>query len=250
MDRVGRILKRGAAVIHAELAIGGRIPHVAVVAEDGVFDAHQVEDALDFAQVADRVAVEAANEVDLAVRLALKFWRSAGLAAPEVLENSLHDVVVAGDVAAYEGWRMGEGNVKLARDRALFLRRLDEGVEVVADDFRHAGGRNRDHLGLVHVVAVGKPVDHVVEAAEHCRILGHRGGDARGRLLEVAREVAAVIGDAALTAMDEGQRALETHRREHGAERLAGFSRVYDQRFAGEVLLLIFRRLRPFANAL
>ena len=161
MDGVGRVLKRGAAIVHAEFAIGRRIPHVAVVAEDGVFDAHQVEDALDFAQVSDRVAVEAADEVDLAVRLTLKFWRSAGLAAPEVLENSLHHVVVAGDVAADEAGRMGEGNVELLRDRALFLRGLDEGVEVVADDFRHAGGRDRDHLRLVHGVGV-------VEARRSC----------------------------------------------------------------------------------
>ena len=66
----------------------------------------------------------------------------------------------------------------------------------------------------------------------------------------MAREVAAVIGDAALRAMDEGQRALETDRREHRAERLAGLGRVDDQRLAGEVLFLIFPRLGPFANAL
>ena len=120
MDRVGRVLKRGAAVVHAELAVGRRVPHVAVVAEDRVLDAHQVEDALDLAHVADGVAVEAADEVDLAVRLALELRHSAGLAVPEVLDDALHHVVVAGDMAADEGRRMREGNVEVRRDASPF----------------------------------------------------------------------------------------------------------------------------------
>ena len=114
------ILKGGAAVIHAELAVGRRIPYVAVVADDGVLDAHQVEDALDFAQVSDRVAVEAAEEVDLVVRLPFGLRLRASLAAPEVLEHALHDVVVAGDVAADEGWRVSEGNVEVRRAPSPF----------------------------------------------------------------------------------------------------------------------------------
>jgi len=62
-----RVFKRGAAVIHAELAIGRCIPDVAVVAEDRVFDAHRVEDTLDLAKIADRIAVKPAKEVDLLV---------------------------------------------------------------------------------------------------------------------------------------------------------------------------------------
>ena len=111
MDRVGRIFKRGAAVIHAELAIGRRIEHVAVVGENGVLDAHRLEDALDLADVADGVAVEAADEVDLLVRLALQLGRGSGLAVPEMLDDALQRVVVAGDVAADEGGRMRERNV-------------------------------------------------------------------------------------------------------------------------------------------
>ena len=72
VDRIGRFFKRGAAVIHAELAVGRRVQHVAVVGENGVLDAHQVEDALDLADVADRVAVKAADEIDLLVGLALE----------------------------------------------------------------------------------------------------------------------------------------------------------------------------------
>ena len=43
MQRVGRIFQRGAAIVHAELAVGRRVPYVAVVGENGMFHAHQVE---------------------------------------------------------------------------------------------------------------------------------------------------------------------------------------------------------------
>jgi len=36
-DGVGGLLERGAAVIHAELAVGRRVPDIAVVAEDRIF---------------------------------------------------------------------------------------------------------------------------------------------------------------------------------------------------------------------
>ena len=175
-------------------------------------------------------------------------WRSAFGAVPALppqkcSSHALHGVVVAGDVATDEGRRVRERHVEVRRDRALFFRGLDEGVEVVADHFRHAGGRDRDHLGLVHVVGVGKPVDHVVEAAEHRRVFCHRRGNRGGRLLEVTREMAAIVGNAALAAVNEGKRALETQRSEHRTERLASLGRVDDKRFASEVLLLIFRRL-------
>ncbi len=97
------------------------VPHFGIVAEDGVFDAHQLEDALDLAQVADGVAVEAAEEVDLLVRHALQRRHGAGLAVPEVLQHALHGVVVAGDVAADEGRGVGEGHVELGGNRAFSL---------------------------------------------------------------------------------------------------------------------------------
>src|SRR6266581_4256505 len=62
--------------------------------------------------------------------------------------------------------------------------------------------------------------------------------------------MAAVIGDTALRAMHEGKRSLEAHRGEYRAERLARLGGIDRQGFAGEVLLAIFRRLGPFANAL
>ena len=248
MDRIGGFFERGAAVIHAELAIGRRIPDVAVVAEDRIFDAHRVEDAFHFAQIADGVAVEAADKVDLLVRHAVELRRRAGLAIPEMLDHALHDIVVAGDVAADEGGRVGEGNVEFLGNRALFLGGLDEGVEIVADDFRHAGRGNRDHLRLIHIVGVGEAVDHIVEAAEHRRVFGHRGGDAGGRLLEVTREVRAIIGDAALAAMDEGNRALKSDRRENRAERLTSLRRIDGQGLASEILFAIFLGLGPFAH--
>ena len=102
------VVELGAAVVHAELAVGGRVELVGGVGEDGVVDAHRVEQALQLAVVADAEAVEAGDDVDPAVRLALG-------ALPEVLEHALDHDVVAVDVAADEGRRMGEGNVEVLR---------------------------------------------------------------------------------------------------------------------------------------
>jgi hypothetical protein len=105
-----------------------------------------------------------------------------------------------------------------------------------------------DHLRLVQAVGVGQAVDHVVQAAEHRGVFRHRGADARGRLLEVTAEVAAVVGHAALRAVHETQRLVEAVGHEHRAQRLAGLGRVDGQRLAGEVLLLVFLALGPVAD--
>ncbi len=249
VNGVGRLLKRGAAVIHAVFAVRRGVPHVALVAEDGVFDAHRLEDALDFPNVSDDIAVEAAEEIDRIIRHALELLDRSRLAVPEVRDHALHGVVVAGDVAADEGRGMGEGHVEVVGNRALFLRGLDEGVQIVADHFRHAGGGDRDHGRLVHVISVGQAVDHVVEAAEHRGVFGHRRRDARGRLLEVTREVRTIIRDATLRAMHEGNGLFKAHGDEDRAERLASLGRIDRQSFAGEVQFLVFFSLGPFANA-
>src|SRR5437667_123698 len=62
--------------------------------------------------------------------------------------------------------------------------------------------------------------------------------------------MAAVIGDTALGAVNEGHGPFEAHRGEHRAERLAGLSGIDRQRLASEILLAVFRGLGPFANAL
>ncbi len=77
-------------------------------------------------------------------------------------------------MAADEGRRMREGNVVILRDRAFFTRGLDEGVEVVPDHFGHAGRRDGNHRGLIEVVGIGEPVDHIGQAAENRRVFRHR----------------------------------------------------------------------------
>src|SRR6266702_8434663 len=62
--------------------------------------------------------------------------------------------------------------------------------------------------------------------------------------------MAAIIGNAALRAVDEGNGSFETHGREHRAKRLAGLGGVHGERFARKILLAVFGGLRPFANAL
>jgi hypothetical protein len=142
-----------------------------------VLDAHQVEDALDLAHVADGVAVEAADEVDLLVGLALELRHGAGLAVPEVLDDPFHHVVVAGDVAADEGRRVREGHVEFMRHRTLFLGVLMKAFRSspITSAMQVVDTRSSS---ACTVVGVGEAVDHVVEAAEHRGILGHRRGDA------------------------------------------------------------------------
>jgi hypothetical protein len=65
------------------------------------------------------------------------------------------------------------------------------------------------------------------------------------RLLEVAVEVGAEVGHAALRAVHVDQRLLEAEAAEDGAERLAGLGRVDGQRLALEVEILVFLARRP-----
>ena len=66
----------------------------------------------------------------------------------------------------------------------------------------------------------------------------------------MTREMAAVIGDAALRTMHKRKRLLKADRSEDRAERLARFRRIDGQGFARKILLAIVVRLGPFANAL
>ena len=219
VERLGGLLERGAAGIHAKLAVGRRVVLIGGILDQRVGHPHEIEQALELAVIADAKAVKSRDDVDAAVRLAL-------FAFPEMFENALDHIVVAVDMAADEGRRMGERNVELHRHRALGLGGLDEGVQVVTDHLGHAGGRDRDHLRRVKRIGVGEAVDHIVEAAEHRGVLGHRRGHRRRRLLEMTRKMRAVICDAALRAVHERQRLLEARGREYRAQRLARLGRV------------------------
>jgi hypothetical protein len=117
---------------------------------------------------------------------------------------------------------------------------VDEGVQVVTDDFGHAGGGDGDHVRLVDGLGVFQAVDHVLLAAEHGCVFRHRVGHAGARFLEVAVEVGAEVGHAALRAMHVGQGLVEAGGAQHGAQRLAGLGRIDGQGFALEVEILIF----------
>ncbi len=140
---------------------------------------------------------------------------------------------------------MGVRNRVVLGNVAGLLGVIDEGIQVVTDDFRHAGGGNRDHVRLVDGLGVFQAVVHVLLPTEHRGIFGHRVGDAGARFLEVAVEVAAEVGDAALRTMDVGQGFVESGSAEDGAEWLAGLGRIDGQGFALEVEVLIFLGGRP-----
>ncbi len=127
----------------------------------------------------------------------------------EVAHDALKHVVPAGGVAADEARRVSEGHRVVLGDVAVLPGVVDEGIKVVADDFGHAGRADGDHVGLVDRLGVLQAREHVLLAAEHRRVLGHRVGDAGDRLLEVAVEIGAEIGHAALRTMDIGQGFLE-----------------------------------------
>ncbi len=247
MQRAAHFFLACAAVVHAKLAVGRRIPGVGRIAKYRVIDAHLVEHLANHRHVADDEAVEAADEIDLAVHL----LAPAGcllLDREEVRHDALERVVVSGDVRTDEGRRMSERHVEFVRYRALLFGGLDEGVEIVADHFRHAGGRHRDHFRLVQIVGVGQAVDHVVEAAEHRCILGHRRRDARGRFFEMARKMRPIVGHATLRAMHERQGTLEAIGGKYRPERLTGLGRIDSQRLALEVQGLVLGRLGPLVD--
>ncbi len=59
VERGFDVVELGTAVEHAELAVRGRVELVGGVGQERVVDAHQVEQTLQFAVVADAEAVEA-----------------------------------------------------------------------------------------------------------------------------------------------------------------------------------------------
>ncbi|MCY1414954.1 hypothetical protein D9M71_304200 [compost metagenome] len=154
--------------------------------------------------------------------------------------DALEHVVPAGHVAADEARGVGIRNRVVLLEEAFLLRVVNEGVEVVTDDLGHAGGGHGDHVGLVGRLAVLQTVLHVLLAAEHRRVFGHRVGYAGHRLTEVTVEVGAEIGHAALRAVHVGHGLFEAQRAEHRAQRLAGLGRVDGQRFARKVQFLVF----------
>ena len=135
-------------------------------------------------------------------------------------------------------WAKGTGNS--CGNVAGLLGVVDEGIQVVTDDFRHAGGGDGDHVRLVDRLGVFQAVDHVLLTAEHGGIFRHRVGHAGARFLEVTVEVGAEVGDTALRTMHVGQGLVEAGGAEDGAERLAGLGRVDGQGFALEVEVLVF----------
>ena len=117
--------------------------------------------------------------------LPLKLRRRAGLAVPEMLDDALHHIVIAGDMAADEGRRMREWNIESAGTEPFSFEVLMKALRSSPMTSAMQVVETAIIFGLYIAVGVGKAVDHVVEAAEHRRVLRHRGGDAGGRLLEM-----------------------------------------------------------------
>ena len=197
IDRVRCILDLilvGASGIHAVLAVGGCIQHFARIGQEAVVDFHFVEHATNHAEVA-QVGFEARHDVDFAVATHFLVFHAI---EREVSDDAFEHVVPAGGVRANEAGGMSERHRKLVRYMTLFLGVADEGVEVVADDFRHAGGRDRDHVRLVQCLGIGHAIKHVLLATKDRCILGHGIRHTGNRLLEMPVEVGTEVSDTAL----------------------------------------------------
>ena len=86
----------------------------------------------------------------------------------------------------------------------------------------------------------------IVETTEHGRIFRHGIGHADRGFLEVAGEVRAEIGGAALRTVHIGHGAFEAGGGEHRAQRLASLGRVDDGMLTGKVLFAVFPRFAVF----
>jgi len=184
------------------------------------------------------VGIEARDDVDLLVRFAF-------FALPERFQYPLQHVVVAHDVGAHKARGIGKRDKQVLGHDALLLRSLDVGVQIIADHFRHAGRRNRDHFGLVQCIGVLQTFQHVVQTAEYRRIFRHRCGDRGKGLLEVPGKVAPEIGHAALGSLHKRHGAFEARCAEHRAERLAGLGGIDLDVLPLKVELLVCLGLGP-----
>ena len=93
---------------------------------------------------------------------------------------------------------MGVGHGDAAVDEAIFFGVGDKRLQVIADNFRHAGGGHRNDLRFVQRAGVLQAQVHIVVAAEDRRVFGHRVGDAGDRLFEMAVKIGAKVGHAPL----------------------------------------------------
>ena len=152
------------------------------------------------------------------------------------------------DMGAVEAGGVGKRHRHILGHATFLLGVLDESGQVVADNFRHAGGEDRDHLRFVDGVGVFQPLMQVVLATEHRAVLGHRVGHGRSRLTEMTVEGGAVVGSAALGTMHEGERPFKTMGGQLGAQRLTSMNRVDHQRLTGKVFLFILFGIDPFLN--
>ncbi len=153
-------------------------------------------------------------------------------------------------MAADKAWRMGKWCRVFFRYTAVFLGVADEGVKVVTDNFRHAGGGDGNHLRLVQCLGIFQAGKHVLLATEYRRVFCHGVRHAGNRLLEVTVEVGAEVGHATLGTVNIGHGFFKAQCAQYGTERLAGLGRVDGNRFTLKVKFLVLFSSGPLENFL
>ena len=110
---------------------------------------------------------------------------------------------------------------------------LDHHRNVIADDFRQTGRVDGHDFRIVDREDVGQCLRHVGQAAEHGSAFGEGTGRGHHGLLEVTRQMAAMIRAAALRAVAVRHAAVDAQRGIHGADGLAGLGGIDPQSLAG-----------------
>ena len=133
--------------------------------------------------------------------------------------------------------------------RVFVLELLDDGGHILADGFGQAGGGNADHLGVVQLDEVFKPLEQVLGAAEYRAFFRKRRRGDIYRLIVVGCHVPPNIGAASLRTVQNAHAladAVKGAYRTHGHAHLAGICIQVDK-IGAHCLLLCSRR--PVAAA-
>ena len=101
-------------------------------------------------------------------------------------------------MTTHEARSMGIRHREIFRYKTIFLGVAGEGLQVVTDNFRHTGGRNRDHFWFVERQGVLQTVVHVGVATEYSRIFSHGVRYASYWLTEMTVEVSTEVSHTTL----------------------------------------------------
>ena len=139
--------------------------------------------------------------------------------------------------------RRDHGNDGGRHFRVFVLELLDDGGHVLADGFGKTGGGNADHLGVVELDEVFKPLEQILGAAKDRAFFRKRRGGDIHRLIVMCCHVPPNVGAAPLRTVQNAHAladAVKGAYRTHGHAHLAGICIQVDK-IGAHCLLLMFQ---------